>query len=75
MTVPYYELDREFDRIGADKHLRSGFASTDPRVTMDLVLAALRATPTGSGTPGFERTLTAMLESPDGNPDSGLPGA
>ncbi len=75
MTVPYEELDREFDRIRADKYLRSGFATTDPRVTMDIVLAALRATPTGGGTPAFERTLRAMLDPTNGNPDSGLPGA
>jgi hypothetical protein len=75
MRTPYEELDREFDRIGADKFLRGGFSTTDPRVTMALVLAALRATPTGGGTPAFERTLRAMLDSPGANVDSGLPGA
>jgi hypothetical protein len=62
--IPYDELDKEFDRIGADEYLRRGFASTDNRVTLDLLLAALRATPTGAGTPGFERTLRNMLEGP-----------
>jgi hypothetical protein len=62
--IPYEDLEREFDRIGADVHLRSGLASTDPRLTMDLVLAALRATPTRGGTAGFERTLKAMLDAP-----------
>jgi len=60
--IPYEELNREFDRIGADSHLRSGFAGNDPRLTMDLILAALRATPTGGGTPAFERTLRGMLD-------------
>ena len=56
-NIPYELLNKEFDRIGADAVLRSGFASADPRVTMDIVLAALRATPTGGGTAAFERTL------------------
>ena len=62
--VPYDELDKEFERIGADQTLRRGLASTDPRVTLDLILAALRATPSGSGTQGFEETLRRMLEVP-----------
>ena len=62
--IPYEELDKEFDRIGADDNLRRGFASTDPRVTLELVLSALRATPNGAGTPGFEKTLRRMLVAP-----------
>jgi hypothetical protein len=61
-TDPYEELEREFDRIAGDADLRGGFATTDPRVTMELILAALRATPTGAGTVGFERTLKTMLD-------------
>ena len=61
--IPHELLKKEFDRIGADAYLRNGFATNDPRVTMDVVLAALRATPTGGGTPAFERTLKAMLAS------------
>jgi hypothetical protein len=71
--IPYEELDQEFDRIGADAHLRQGFASTDPRVTLDLVLAALRATPTGAGTQGFEETLTKMLEASEAGPAGSPP--
>jgi hypothetical protein len=60
--IPYDELDKEFNRIGADENLRRGLATTDPRLTLELILSALRATPVGAGTPGFERTLRRMLE-------------
>ncbi len=63
IRIPYDELEREFDRIDADDDVRNGFASSDPRVTMGLVLTALRATPTDGGTAAFERTLDAMLKS------------
>jgi len=74
--IPYEELERESNRIDADVHLRNGFATTDPRVTMDVVLAALRATPTGGGTPAFERTLKSMLDTlGTGASDPTAPGA
>jgi hypothetical protein len=62
--IPWDELDKEFDRIGADQHLRTGLASTDPRVSLDLVLAARGATPTGAGTHAFEQILRRMLDDP-----------
>jgi len=58
----FKKWEREFDRIGADKYLRGGFSTRDPRVTKELVFAALRATPTGAGTAAFEQTLRAMLD-------------
>ncbi len=58
----FKKWEREFDRIGADKYLRGGFSTRDPRVTKELVFAALRATPTGGGTAAFEQTLRAMLD-------------
>jgi hypothetical protein len=60
--VPYHELEKEFERVGVDENLRSGLSTTDPRPTLELLLAALRATPTGTGTLGFKRTLRMMLE-------------
>jgi len=58
----FKKWEREFDRIGADKYLRGGFSTTDPRVTKELVFGALCATPTGGGTAAFEQTLRAMLD-------------
>jgi len=62
----FSKWEREFDRIGADKYLRGGFSTRDPRVTKELVFAALRATPSGGGTAAFEQTLRAMLD-PEAN--------
>ena len=62
---PVREMDREFDRINASAALRSRFASTDPRVTPELFMAALRATPTGAGTDGFIAKLKGMLRDLD----------
>ena len=62
MTGPlsYQELMRELDRIGADEALRSGLVA-GPGITPEDVQAALRATPTGGGTAGFEATLDAIV--------------
>ena len=54
------EMEAEFDRIGADEHLRSGFAGNGD-VTVEDVVVALRTTPTGGGTPAFLATLTEVV--------------
>ena len=54
------EMEAEFDRIGADEHLRSGFAANGD-VTVEDVVVALRTTPTGGGTPAFLATLTEVV--------------
>ena len=59
--LPYDELLRELDRIGADELLRTGLV-TGPDIDPEDVWTALRTTPTGSGTPGFEATLRALGE-------------
>ena len=73
--IPYEDVEREFDRIGADSHLCRGFASSDPRVTLEVILAALRATPTGGGTAGVEQALKIMLASDSPVPPGGPPAA
>ena len=55
------ELKRHLDRIGADEVLRGGLA-TGPGIEPEDVITALRTTPSGSGTPGFEATLRALVE-------------
>ena len=59
--LPYDELMRELDRIGADELLRTGLV-TGPDIDPEDVFTALRTTPSGSGTPGFEATLRALGE-------------
>ena len=54
------ELLRHFDRIGADDALRNGLA-TGADVTPEDVIGALRETPDGAGTAGFERALRARI--------------
>ena len=63
--LPVREMDREFDRINASAALRSGFASSNPRITPEMFMAALRATPTGAGTEGFIAALKGMLQDLD----------
>ena len=58
--LPYDELQRELDRIGADSLLRGGLA-TGPGVTPEDVRAAFRATADGAGTEGFIAALRAEV--------------
>ena len=63
MTGPLTNEEREhhLDRIGADELLRRGLATSSEFDAED-VFTALRTAPTGSGTPGFEATLRALME-------------
>jgi hypothetical protein len=51
----------ELERIGAEI-LRDGFASEVP-ITLEQLLRAFRATPTGAGAAAFYATLRQILES------------
>jgi hypothetical protein len=54
------ELEREFDRIGADQFLRGGIAVTGD-IRPEEVWAAIRQAPDGSGTAGVEAALHAIV--------------
>jgi len=63
MQLPWTreEWERELDRIDADEFLRSGLATTGG-ITTDDVWLAIRTTPTGAGTSGFDATLQAIVD-------------
>jgi hypothetical protein len=55
------ELDKQLERIGADGYLRGGFSVRGRGVTGEDVALALRTTPDGAGTPGFEKRLQEVI--------------
>jgi len=59
--MSWVELDKELERIGADKYLRGGLSITGGSVTGEDVALALRTTPDGAGTPGFEKRLGEVI--------------
>ena len=63
MKLPWTweEWERELDRIDADEFLRSGLATTGG-ITAEEVWLAIRTTPTGAGSSGFEATLLAIVD-------------